>query len=344
MDTRTPPAASPQAATPEAGSLAAAADRLASLLMHPGSSLSDPGRGDLEFETTIVPRALDRGSAPAEVWAVDGGQGVVLDARCLQVVVTRAARVRFVAGACDVEDEGHLAVHLVGGGESRAAVAALGLGVAPDAGLEGVVNLLRDGAEWQTVRRCVDESAPGAMVLVDGDLVPDWRVPSSFVASLLADAGERGIILAGVTKHSSLSQGGAPLLGLLEREAGTGLGPRAMWWAPVARTRPDVAPTGCGLQVLAARLDPSAPFAYRIDLAESVEPEPVLAAMSALSDDAAFPGYPYPLSVADRLAACPRWICADVRHLLDERFDRAAVPAEVRERAFADRHSFMERS
>jgi len=141
-------------------------------------------------------------------------------------------------------------------------------------------------------------------------------------------------------KHSSLSRGGAPLLGWLEREAETLLGPRAMWWASVARTRTDVG----GFQVVAAQLDPDARFSFRIDLPLAVDPEPVLASLSALCDDAAFPGYPYPLAVADRLAACSGWLRADLRSQLDDLFDRAGVPFEVRERAFADRHNLMERA
>src|SRR5207245_325930 len=110
-------------------------------------------------------------------------------------------------------------VRLVGGGESRHAIADIGVGVSPDAGLEGVVNLLRDAGEWRAVRKCLDDAGPGALVLVDGDLVPDWRIPSSFVADLLADAAAAGVMVAGITKHSSLSRGGAPLVGQLEREA-----------------------------------------------------------------------------------------------------------------------------
>ena len=56
---------------------------------------------------------------------------------------------------------------------------------------------------------------------------------------------ERGVVLCGVTKHSSLSRGGAPLLGQLELEAASTLGERAMWWAPVARMRADVGARGC---------------------------------------------------------------------------------------------------
>src|SRR5207253_1431592 len=73
-------------------------------------------------------------------------------------------------------------------------------------------NLLRDRWEWDAVERCVEEAEAGALVLVDGDLVPDWRIPSMFVAELLERAAARGVLVAGVTKHSSLARGGAPLV------------------------------------------------------------------------------------------------------------------------------------
>jgi hypothetical protein len=304
-------------------SLEAAAARLAALLTGATTALSEPsGRSDLEFTGDVAVRPLARAAAPADVWAVDGGQCLVADARCIQLVATRAARVRYQGRVCVLEDDGDVQATVVVPGSSVD------------------INLLRDQGEWEAVARCVDEADPGALVLVDGDLQPDWRVPSSFLGELVARAAEREVTLVGVTKHSSLARGGAPLLGWLEREAETLLDPRAMWWAPVARTRHDVG----GFQVVAARLDPDARFSFRIDVPLGIDVEPVLASLSALCDDAAFPGYPYPLSVADRVAACPGWLRAELRHELDDHFDRAGVPLEVRERAFADRHDLMERA
>jgi hypothetical protein len=324
--------------------LEAAATRLAHLLIGGGTMLVDPGQGGLEFADDLTVRPLVRREPPVDAWAVDGGQAQVVDARCLELVITRAARVRFQKGACVLEDEGELFAHLLGGREGWAAVAALDLGVASDTSLEGVVHLLRDAGEWRAVGRCLVEAKPGAVVLVDGDLVPDWRIPSRVVAHLLARAQASGVLLAGVTKHSSLARGGAPLLGQLELEAQALFGPRATWWAPVAHTRPDLVAEGSpGLQVVAARLDPDARFAFRVDLPAEADPEEALGTLSALCDDAGFPGYPYPLTVADRLAACPPWLRQEIRMLLDDHLDRAGVPLEVRERAFADRHSAMER-
>ncbi len=321
--------------------LAVAAERLAVLLTGGGSALTDPTPGsELVFSHDIAPRPLARAAAPDEVWAVDGGQAMVADARCLQLLVTRAARVRFRDGAC-VEYEGELQARLVGCGEERAIAAELGLDIRPEAKVD--LNLLRDREEWVAVEQCIADADRGAVVLVDGDLVPDWRIPSAWLRGLLERAATAGVTLAGVTKRSSLARGGAPLLGQLELEAEVTLGSHAMWWTPVAHIRPEIGSTGAGIQVVAARLDPDARFAFRIDLPGDIDAERVLAALAALSDDAAFPGYPYPLSVADRLAACPGWLREEAWLEVEGHFDRVGVPHDVRERAFADRHGLMER-
>jgi hypothetical protein len=319
----------------ESPSLESAVERLAALLTGAGAALADPAGNRLEFDADISPRPLVRAAAaPGDVWAVDGGQAVVADARCLQLVVARAARVRFRHGACELEDEGALRAWLLGGDEDGRVAAGLGLGIAPGAAVD--LNLLRDVEEWRAVDRCIAEAERGALILVDGDLEPDWRVASWWLGELFGRAAAAGVTIAAVTKRSSLSKGGAPLLGCLEVEAGAAFGPRGLWWAPVAHSR-------AGARVVAARLDPDARYAFRVDLSPGTDPAPALAGLAALCDDAGFPGYPYPLSVADRLAACPPWLRRDTWFEVEDLLDLAGVPADVRERAFADRHDLMER-
>jgi hypothetical protein len=320
-----------------------AARRLAELLSGGAQELSDPSTSDLDFLPVIEVRPLAPGPAPDDCWAVDGGQAMVADARCLQVVATRAARTRWQGGVCTLEEEGAIAIHVLagpgGGPEARRSLAELGAPVAPDAPVD--VNLLRDWSEWRLVARCVEEAEPGAVVLVDGDLQPDWRIQAHWLTRLLARAAERDVSLAGITKHSSLARGGAPLVGQLELEARGSLGARACWWAPVAYRRPEVGP---GLLVVVARLDPDARFAFRLDLPADADAPRLLGQLCALADDAGFPGYPYPLSVADRLASCPRWLRQEIWGELDSALDAAGVATDVREGAFTDRHSLMERS
>lgn len=330
----------PLLSVPAPDSLGVVADRLASLLLgEPGAIPAPAGQSELDMVEDPQVRALPAGSPPSEVWAVDGGQGVVADARCLRVILTRASRVAFRGDRCVVADEGQLRIWLLGAGAEAEAVASLGMGIPGDASVD--VNLLRDAGEWQAVAECVQEAAPGALVLVDGDLRSDWRIPRAVVAELLESAAGRGVHVVGVTKHSSLSRAGVPLVGMLEAEGTAVHGDRSRWWAEVASGGSGL---GYPLRVAVARLDPDARFAFRVDMGAGSDPEGVLGALATVCTDAAFAGYPYPLAVADRLAACPRWICHDAWLEVEDRLHRAGVDSGVRERAFADRHGYLERS
>ena len=320
-----------------------AAEVLAVLLSGRSLQLSDPTGSDIEFAAVVEARPLARSAPPVDCWAVDGGQALVADARSVQVYVTRAARARWQGGACTLEEQGELSAHVLvgptGGAQAKRSLAMLGAPVAPEAPVD--LNLLRDWSEWQLVARCVEEAEPGALVLVDGDLQPDWRIPARWLEQLLLRASEREVALVGVTKHSSLSRGGGPLVGQLELEAEQAFGPRSCWWAPVGIRRAELGP---GLSIVVARLDPDARFAFRADLPGDRDPEALLGQLSALADDAGFPGYHYPLSVADRLASCPSWLRQEAWGELDSALAAVGVPEEVRERAFADRHHLMERA
>src|SRR5215207_8667948 len=154
-----------------------AADRLASLLTGAPGPLADPRGSDLEFEAEVRLRPLPKGEAPGDVWAVDGGQAVV----------TRSARVRFRAGTCVEEDEGVLRAAVLGAGEGATARADLDVpGLAADTPVD--VHLVRDRWEWDGVARSVEQCEPGGLVLVDGDLATDWRLPDELLGGVLATA------------------------------------------------------------------------------------------------------------------------------------------------------------
>ena len=146
---------------------------------------------------------------------------------------------------------------------------------------------------------------------------------------------------SGVIKHSSLARGGAPLVGQLELEAEAPLGHVRAGGCRSLCAGPR---SGPGLLVVVARLDPDARFAFRIDLPADADAALLLGRLCAFADDAGFPGYPYPLSVADRLAACPGWARREIWAELESALDPAGLPEEVKERAFTDRHALMERN
>ena len=197
-----------------------AAMRLAELLSAGGSGTRDPRGRDMVYESVLAPRPLERTAHAGPVTAVDGGQALVADARCLQVYVTRWATAGWDADGVLTQRIGPLEAHILGLGEERRALAEIRAPVDPECSVD--VNLLRDWAEWSAVAATVAGAAPGTLVLVDGDLQPDWRIRSSWLADLLALAGDRQVQLVGVTKHTSLSWGTMPLLAYVERMAGEG--------------------------------------------------------------------------------------------------------------------------
>jgi hypothetical protein len=343
------PAPSLAVPTPSRPTLEAAAARLAAVLGSEGArrELVDAGEGSgrLVAEEEARPRPLSRARRPPEdLWAVDGGQATVADARCLRVVVTRVARVRVLGGSSVVEEQGPLEAHLVGVGQDPFGLESLSQrGLELPARTPVDADLLREAGEWAVLRRTVEEADPGALVLVDGDLFPDPRVPEEQAAAVVQEASARRVMVAGVTKHSSLCRSGVPLVASLEAiaERDPALGPAARWWAPVARSRPGAS---LEVQVAVARLDPAARFAFRVDLPAGVDAAAVLEGLAAMSDDAAFPGYPYPLAAADRLAACPPWLRDEARMELFEHLERLGVDVAQRDRCFADRHRLMERA
>src|SRR6266851_4981546 len=158
-------------ATLSDATLSDAAARLAALLTGAGGTLADvgataadrPGGSQLDFEGDLRTRPLVRLAPPADAWAIDGGQALAADARCLQLLVTRASRVRFRGGACVLEEEGELRAHLLGAGQNRIAAASLGLGPGLAADTSVDANLLRDRWEWEAAARAVAEAEAGAL-------------------------------------------------------------------------------------------------------------------------------------------------------------------------------------
>ena len=237
-----------------------------------------------------------RGTAPADVWAVDGGQALVADARCLQLLVTRAARVRFRDGSC------------VRGGRGRAAGRAARRRRGATAALAGArrrrprpptppstSTSCATGGSGTRSQRSVDEAEPGALVLVDGDLQPDWRIPSACLADLLDRAAERGVTRRRPSPSTPRCPGAARRCsGSLELEAeADARRPRPCG----GRRWPAPGPTSaaaCRSWPPGSTPTPASPSASTCP--PTPTPRPRSARSPALCDDAAFPGYPYPLS------------------------------------------------
>jgi hypothetical protein len=287
---------------------------------------------------------------PGVVWAVDGGSCVVADGRSFQVVGYRAARVRFERGATGSVDRPALVVHAVSNEEmdrlAREALTEL-CGAEPDRlpELARPVDALREWSEWSEVARTVEEAEAGDLVLVDGSLHGGPLVPQAVVQRVHRRAVERGVALAGVVKASTLYWGrNAPLVGLLKRR-GDREAPASRWATRIS-TDPKFGRLYVG-DIFVAHLAPTAPFAFRIDVARGGRGEDdamaVLGRLAALADDPAFVGYPYPLARAHQAARVTGYDVVDLRRAFRDQLSGRGMAADDIEVLFQDFHEVLNR-
>jgi hypothetical protein len=284
---------------------------------------------------------------PGTVWAVDGGSAVVADGRSFQVAAYRAARVRFAGGLTEVVERPTLSVKAVSPEEMRSvarAILAELCGQEPERlpELPRPVDALREWAEWAEVTRTVREAAEGDLVLVDGSLHGGPLVPQVVVRRVHEEAVARGVSLAGVVKASTLFWGrNAPLVTLVKRRGDRELGPTV--WAARISTDPVFGRLYVG-DIFVAHLAPTAPYAFRVDVASGPAPAvEVLARLAGLADDAAFVGYPYPLARAHQTARVTGYDVVDMRRAFRDALSRHGMSQDDVQVLFQDFHEVLNR-
>jgi hypothetical protein len=163
--------------------------------------------------------------------AVDGGSACLLNGRSFWLVAYRAGTIWHRDRDTFATDVDALQVRALTQADAKAAYAeALAqAGVKRErelADLGGVVDVLRELAEWRRTAEAVGAARPGDLVLVDGSLHPGPFLPASLVSPVHELAREREVDLVGVTKASKLRWGRyAPLVLRVRRRAEHQLGP-----------------------------------------------------------------------------------------------------------------------
>jgi hypothetical protein len=344
-----------QAESTGARGLEEAASFVVELLGRPGSDIrvAEAQLGleqDLVFEGhpddfEIVPLSP---ANPGRVWAVDGGSCLLADGRSFQVAGYRAARVRFSGGATDMVESPLLKIRALSAAEmesvAREALAEL-CGSSPERlpDLPRPVDALREWSEWALALRTVREAESGDLVLLDGSLHGGPLVPPDVVRMVHGEAVARRVSLAGVVKASTLFWGrNAPLVTLLKRRGDREAGPVA--WASRISSNPTFARLYVG-DIFVAHLAPTAPHAFRVDVAGGPAPvEDVLARLAGCSGDAAFVGYPYPLARAHQAARVTGYAVADLRRAFRDALSTRGLSQDDIEVLFQDFHEILNRS
>jgi hypothetical protein len=324
-----------------------AAGYLSRLLADAGTSVDNPvdeplGPEDarvLELSTDAPLPQFGFDPAPGvTAAAVDGGSACLLNGRSFWLVAYRAGTIWHCDRDTFASDVDPLQLRALTQADAKAAYAeALArAGVRRErelADLGGVVDVLRELAEWRRAAEAVGAARPGDLVLVDGSLHPGPFLPAALVEPVHALALERRVDLVGVTKASKLRWGRyAPLVLRVRRRAEDELGPDTRWYLRV--TGPEESS-----EVYVARLARAGAYAFRVDAVRGArDPDQLFAVLAGLSDDPAFLGYPYPLAAVHRVVSLPGPLLADLRRDLREAFLREGLSEDDVDLVMRDFH------
>jgi NurA domain len=277
--------------------------------------------------------------------AVDGGSACLVNGRSFWVIAFRAGLIRHrdrvtVDEVVDPLDLRTLTVTDAKAAYAQALARAGAVRERELADLGGVVNVLRELAEWDKVNQAIEAAAPGDVVLVDGSLHPGPFLPEPFVAPIHQAAVERGIDLVGVTKSSKLRWGRyAPLVLRIRRLAEARGLADSRWYAPITEAGDGADPAATLSEVYVARLAPRGAYAFRVDAVRGARTtEELFAVLAGASDDPAFLGYPYPLARVHQLVALPGHLLADLRRDLREHLLRNDVSEDDADLVLRDFH------
>ncbi|HZD73469.1 MAG TPA: DNA double-strand break repair nuclease NurA [Actinomycetota bacterium] len=287
--------------------------------------------------------------------AIDGGSACLVNGRSFWVIAYRAGTIWHRDRVTVHEDAEPLTIEALTqtDAKGRYAQALRAAGVIRErelADLGGVVDVLRELAEWRRVREAIERAVPGDLVLVDGSLHPGAFLPASLVVPIHELALRRCVDLVGVTKASKLRWGRyAPLVLRVRRRAEVEVGPDARWYLRVTRDPDELPPaadpeTGEAAppwrsEVYVARLASCGAYAFRVDAVRGRrEPDELFAVLAGLSDDPAFLGYPYPLARVHQVVSLPGHLLADLRRDLRAAFLREGLPEDDVDLVMRDFH------
>jgi len=174
--------------------------------------------------------------------------------------------------------------------------------------IDSVSNSSRAFAEWSLSRHLINEELEEGDVLVrDGTLQTVVTNESKYANRAYSAAMKKGVVFTGLSKTSSLfTTTGYPLLSSIDKLAeGTPLKDGSWYYHPIVKiTHPDHR-----AEMFAVRLHDISEYVFRFEILRdqfrdlsSKEIESVIGALAVNARDIGFPGYPYGLVEADRLA------------------------------------------
>lgn len=283
--------------------------------------------------------------------AVDGGSATILDGGSFLVAGLRVGQVAYLGKKHDRKLSGSPDMHVIALYLARLKMIyslfyskTVG-GQPPDCPrtLDEAVGRLRTLMEWQQVEKALSGEMPdGSLVAFDGALWAGIKGINSMLTRLVEKASEKKIMLCGISKRSMLTYRSRPLIPEVQM-LGESKHLNDAWFVPLEIKGYEEKLFG---RVFLAKLHPRSKHVFRVDLAlpEGFKPADAFGRLAALSNDATYVGYPYPLARAHNEVAFSASEIEDLRHVLKVKALEKGMSAKEWQLTFQNFHDVLDRS
>ncbi|WP_214084046.1 DNA double-strand break repair nuclease NurA [Methanoculleus sp.] len=293
------------------------------------------------------------------VCAVDGSNTIVLDAGGFAVAAVRASVSAYAGGTrlCRRTTPLHIVtVNPGAGNEDFDSLFYDCFHCSPKVSLDHddpVRNtaVIRDTLEFWAATEMAMELDTGDLIVLDGTLQVRHASHDEVVENLLNLCNLRGVLIAAVTKRTSLTWGGGhPIVPAAEGLA-RDLGIPGPWYLCVSAAedlidRRETRPWKQRGEQYVARLHPRAQRAFKVEIPKYYSPEMVEKVFSALAffaDDGRVTGYPYPLLDAHLTTKIGRDAVDQVRQDIIREMDLLGMSLADYTGIFGDYHDEFDR-
>jgi hypothetical protein len=312
--------------------------------------------GEEETEPLLLDKSLDELSfhiieerePHGRVAAVDGGSATVVRGRSFLIGVHRVGSITYRLGERIDQRTMPLKLEVISRANlpsiySSAYLDLVGQEPSEAPEIDRMLDRLRLFGEWKLAGQLLDQLESGDMLLIDGSLKASIAPPYNFWLEFTRKAKTKGVHLVGVTKTSTLYWGDkSPLIPAVVK-AGERFYPNSKWFCQISDEKLHTTSSSYFGRIYVARLKASSDFAFRIDVSRTdpVDPNVIFAALSHLSGDPAFLGYPYPLAAAHNVSRISLSEIEDIRYKLQSRAFEKGVTLSDWDLLFTDFHEVL---
>ncbi len=309
-----------------------------------------------EIETLVLERELEQLKfvpiTPTEfsrkVASVDGGSALILSGRSFLIGAYRAGFTIFQNGKRLTELAEPLQFSIITRTNkeelhSQAYQELTGQRPSQTPEMDKILDRLRLFAEWKMTDRLLDQLQRGDLLLLDGSLRATVAIPDNYLEEITEKAIQKGIVLTGVSKSTTLYWGDkSPLIPVLVKRAQE-KGMKLPWFCKIGDLKRELQQSHWFGTVFVAKFRQASDFAFRVDVnrLEERKEEEIFSFLSELSSDPAFSGYPYPLAASHNLVRISPVEIEDIRYALQRKAMQNGISGSDWDLLFKDFHLIL---